>query len=183
MENNIKIMSVNIKYSKIKNNNFSSNLVLFANDKFNIANLKKFLKNSEFSYINDLLKSSDSKKNLLVFEVNSKKKIVLVSIKNNLKSSDIESLGAEFYGRVNYGKNSEYLLNTDSVTGKYDNFVGHFLHGLKLKSYEFKKYKTKKDSRIITINIVGNKNKPSTQNQLKFKALEEGTFFARDLVS
>ena len=27
------------------------------------------------------------------------------------------------------------------------------------------------------------KNKPSTQNQLKFKALEEGTFYARDLVS
>ena len=27
------------------------------------------------------------------------------------------------------------------------------------------------------------KNKPSAQNQLKFKALEEGTFYARDLVS
>ena len=33
------------------------------------------------------------------------------------------------------------------------------------------------------INIYGTKNKPSIQNQLKFKALEEGTFFARDLVS
>ena len=36
---------------------------------------------------------------------------------------------------------------------------------------------------MISINLVGNKNKPSTQNQIKFKALEEGTFFARDLVS
>ena len=27
------------------------------------------------------------------------------------------------------------------------------------------------------------KNKPSDKNQLKFKALEEGTFYARDLVS
>ena len=27
------------------------------------------------------------------------------------------------------------------------------------------------------------KNKPTSQNQLKFKSLEEGTFFARDLVS
>ena len=33
------------------------------------------------------------------------------------------------------------------------------------------------------INISGDKNKPSTENQLKFRALEEGTFFARDLVS
>ena len=47
---------------------------------------------------------------------------------------------------------------------------------VKLKSYKFNKYKSKKETRLITINISGNKNKPSTQNQLKFKALEEGTF-------
>ncbi len=31
--------------------------------------------------------------------------------------------------------------------------------------------------------MYGNKNKPSNQNQSKFKALEDGTFYARDLVS
>jgi len=176
-------MSVKINYLKKKISTISSNLVLFSNDKFKISNLKKILSNGEFNYINDLLKSSDLKKNLLVFEVNSKKKVVLISIKNNLKISDIENLGAEFYGRVNYGKNNEYFLNSDSVDDKYKNFVSHFLHGLKLKSYEFKKYKTKKDSRIITINVIGSKNAPSTFNQLKFKAIEEGIFYARDLVS
>ena len=45
------------------------------------------------------------------------------------------------------------------------------------------KYKSKKETRIISINVIGNKNKPSTQNQLKFKALEDGVFYARDLVS
>ena len=168
-------MSVKINYSGKTISKSSANLVLFSNEKFNISNLKKDLSNSEFSYINDLLKSSDLKKNLLVFELNSKKKIVLISIKSNLKSSDIENLGAEFYGRINYGKNSEYFLNTDSVNNKYNNFIGHFLHGLKLKSYEFKKYKTKKETRTISINIIGKKNKPTAQVQLKFKALEEGT--------
>ncbi len=176
-------MPIKINYSKKTLNKSSSNIVLFANEKFNINSLKKILSVSEFSYINDLLKSSDLKKNILVFEVNSKKKIILISIKNNLKTSDIESLGAEFYGRINHGKNSEYFINTDTVTSKERNFTSHFLHGLKLKSYEFKKYKTKKNTRLISINIIGNKNKPSTQNQIKFKALEEGTFFARDLVS
>ena len=176
-------MSIKINYSKKTISKSSANLVLFSNDKFNINGLKKNLSNSEFSYINDLLKTSDLKKNLFVFEVNSKKKIVLISIKNNLKSSDIENLGAEFYKRINYGKNSEYFVVSDSIVGKYDNFLGHFLHGLKLKSYEFKKYKSKKESRLISINIAGNKNKPSVQNQLKFRALEEGTFYARDLVS
>jgi leucyl aminopeptidase len=176
-------MSIKINYSKKITGKTSGNLVLFADERFNINGLKKHISNSEFSYINDLLKSNDLKKNLLVFEVNSKKKIVLISIKKNLKNFDIENLGAELYGLINYGKNSEYFVKSDSITGKHENFIGHFLHGLKLKSYEFNKYKTKKQIRLISINILGNKNKPTIQNQLKFKSLEEGTFYARDLVS
>ncbi len=175
-------MTIKINYSKNTYNENSSNLVLFSNDKFNLNNLKKFLKNSEFSYINDLLKTNDLKKNLLIFDLSSKKKIVLISIKNNLKSSDIENLGAEFYGCINHGKNSEYFIISDSINTKHNNFLGHFLHGLKLKSYEFNKYKSKNETRLISINVVG-KNKPSEKNQLKFKALEAGTFYARDLVS
>ena len=175
-------MTVKIKYfNKIKK--ISSNIVLFVNEKFKINDLKRYISSEEFNYINELLKTSDIKKNMLVFEINSKKKIVLISIKNDSKTSDIENLGAEFYRRVNYGKNSDYFIISDTVIGEHDNFLGHFLHGLKLKSYEFKKYKTKKETRLISINVLGNKNRPSTQNQLKFKALEEGTFFARDLVS
>ena len=175
-------MSIKLNYLK-KTSNKSSNLVLFCDEKYNTNGLKKYLSSTEFSYIGDLIKTIDIKKNLFVFEVNSKKRIVLVSIKKNLKSFDIENLGAEFYKKINYGKNSEYLIISDSVNGNNDNFLGYFLHGLKLKSYEFKKYKTKKDTRTILINVTGSKNKPSTQDQLKFKALEEGTFYARDLVS
>jgi len=176
-------MSVKINYLKNTVKNFSSNIVLFSNEKFSLKSLKKYLSNTEFLYIDDLLKSEDLKKNLLIFELSSKKKVVLISIKNNLKTSDVENLGAELFGRINYGKNSEYCIISDSIESKIDNFLGHFLHGLKLKSYEFKKYKSKKEERIILINVSGNKNKPSIKNQLKFKALEEGTFYARDLVS
>ena len=62
-------MSIKINYSKKTISKSSANLVLFSNDKFNINGLKKNLSNSEFSYINDLLKTSDLKKNLFVFEV------------------------------------------------------------------------------------------------------------------
>ncbi len=176
-------MSIKINYLKKTISKSSSNLVLFSDENFNINVLKKYLSSSEFSYINDLLKTNDLKKNMFVFELNSKRNIVLVSIKKDLKTFDIENLGAEFYGRINYGKNREYFINSDSVVGKHENFIGHFLHGLKLKSYEFKKYKTKKETRVLSIIVLGAKNKPSVQNQLKFKALEEGTFYARDLVS
>ena len=176
-------MSIKINYINKTNNKATANLVLFCNEKFNIKDLKKFISNSEFLYINDLLKTSDLKKTIFVYELSSKKKIVLISIKNHFKISDIENLGAEFYGRINYGKNTEYFIISDSVTSKQNNFLGHFLHGLKLKSYEFKKYKSKKDNRLIKIFVTGNKNKPSSKSQTRFKALEEGTFYARDLVS
>ena len=176
-------MSIKLNYSKKTISKSSSNLVLFSDEKYSTSGLKKYISNTELSYINDLLKTSDLKKNLQVFELNSKKKIILVSIKNNLKNSDAENLGAEFYKLVNHGKNSEYFIISDSIAIKHNSFLGYFLHGMKLKSYEFKKYKTKKETRDILINISGNKNKPSVQNQLKFKALEEGTFYARDLVS
>ncbi len=176
-------MTIKINYNKNSISKFTGNIVLFVDEKFNTNGIKKYLSNFEFSYINDLLKTAELKKNLFVYEVNSKKKIILVSIKKDLKTFDIENLGAELYGRVNYGKNSEYIIISDSIVSKHKNFIGHFLHGIKLKSYEFKKYKSKKETRLISLNVIGNKNKPSAQSQLKFKALEEGTFYARDLVS
>ena len=176
-------MTININYLGSANEKSSSNIVLFSNEKFNIDDQKKYLSETEFSYIKDLLKTYDLKKNLFVFEVTSKKKVILISIKNNLKVSEIENLGAEFYSKINSTKNIEYFIISDSIPNKQKNFLGHFLHGLKLKSYQFKKYKTKKENRVISIRVTGGKNKPSTQNQLRFKALEDGTFFARDLVS
>ena len=174
-------IQINYKSTGLKKN--TNNLVLFVDENFNISGLKKYISNTEFSYIYDLLKTSDLKKNLLFFEINSKKTIFLVSIKKDLKISDIESLGAKFHGYINYDKKNDYFVNSDTINSKIENFVGYFLHGLKLKSYKFNIYKSKKEKRVISINVIGNKNKISTQNQLRFKALEEGTFFARDLVS
>ena len=175
-------MSIQISYTKTINK-YSGNTVLFVDEKFNVGNIKKYISTFEFSYISDLLKNSDIKKNIFIFELNSKRKIALISIKKNIKNFDIENLGAEFYGRINSEKKSEYSINSDTLIGRQENFISHFLHGLKLKSYEFKKYKSKKESKIISINVLGIKNRPSSKNLLKFKALEEGTFFARDLVS
>ena len=176
-------MSIKINYSKDTLKKPSSNLVLFCDEKFSINKLKKNLSSSEYSYISDLLKNSDLKKNIFVFELNAKRKIVLISIKNNLRTAEIEKLGGELHGRINYGKNSEYFIDSDTAISKKKNFISHFLHGLKLKSYEFDKYKSKKTKRLISIFVLGKKNKPSLQTQIKFKALEEGTFYARDLVS
>ena len=176
-------MSIKINYKNIISTKSTINLVLFVNENFNIKDIKKYISNSEFSYIADLLKNSDLKKDTLFFEVNSKKTIFLVSVKKNIKISDIENLGAKFHSYINFDKKDDYFINSDTVNDKTKNFIGHFLHGLKLKSYEFNIYKSKINKKIVSINVMGKKNKISTKDHLRFKALEEGSFFARDLVS
>ena len=176
-------MNIKIAYNNKPFKKTNINLILFCGEKFQISSLKKILSNNEFNYISDLLKNVDLKKNILFYDINSNKKIALISIKKNLRNSEIENLGAEFLKSVSQDKNRKYFLVSDSIPGKNSNFLGFFLHGLKLKSYEFNKYKSKKDTKVISIDIVGKNNKPSGQNQLRFKAVEEGAFLTRDLVS
>ena len=66
-------MTVQVLY---KNNNFQkslANLVLFTDENFTISGLKKHVSNDEFSYISDLLKTSDLKKDLLFLKLIQKK--------------------------------------------------------------------------------------------------------------
>ena len=176
-------MTVQIYYKNRASKKILGNLILFVNEKFDIKGLKNDLSITEISYISDLLKTSDLKKNILVFELNSKKKIILVSIKKEYKNSKIENLGAELYGRINNGKNSEYSISLKNINAKYPNFISHLLHGLKLKSYTFNKYKTKKKINNIKISVIGKTDKSLNQSRFKFKAIEKGTFYTRDLVS
>ena len=57
--------------------------------------LKKHISKNEFSYISDLLKTSDLKKDILSFEINSKKKIFLVSIKKRYKNIRYRKFGSK----------------------------------------------------------------------------------------
>ena len=136
-------MSIKISYKNRGPKNPAANLILFVDENFGINGLKKYISSTEFSYISDLLKTSDLKKDLLLFEINSKKTVFLVSIKKDIKISDIENLGAKFHSYINYEKRKEYFVNSDTINSKIKNFVGYFLHGLKLKSYEFNIYKSK----------------------------------------
>ncbi len=175
-------MSVKITYkNKILNNN-AFNLVLFVDEKFNISSLKKHISTSEFTFISDLIKTRDKKKKIVLFDISSKKKIILVSLKKNLNPTEVENLGASFYEQFKDFKINNFRLNSDTLSNQQKNILGHFSHGLKLKSYAFKKYKTENKINNISVTIIG-KNQPSNKDQIKFKAIEDGTFYTRDLVS
>ena len=78
-------MSIQINYKNESLKKTSNNLILFVDEKFNTNQIKRYISSNEHSYISDLLKTGDLTKKLLVFELNSKRKIILVSIKKKNK--------------------------------------------------------------------------------------------------
>ena len=175
-------MSIVISYKKNIAKSTIRNLLYFVDDKYNISGIKKCFTKLESKFIGEFLKSQNLSKEIISFDLSSKKKIILISLRSNINSAKVENLGAKFFNYLKDFKQKEFLIDSDVVPVKIKNFVGLFLHGFKLKSYSFEKYKTKKNTNNILITVIG-KNKPSSKDQIKFSAIEEGTFFARDLVS
>ena len=162
-----------------------SEIVLFSDEKFQIKNGKSIFSKSQIECIEKTLKNKKkSKKSFISFNINEKLTVILISLKNNLKSFDVESLGASFYDFAKKNSFNNISIITDSIKSKPGkDFIGRFTHGLKLKSYEFNIYKSKKNENNITINLIGKQSPLSNKNKLKFKALEEGINFTKDLVS
>ena len=175
-------MNIKVNFKKKAFSRSNANTLLFVDEKFNITTLKKHILSSEYSYISDLLNTKDNKEKIVTFDISSKKKIILVSFNKDLTNSDAENLGAKCYDIFNKSGKSEYYINSDSIPNRLKNVIGYFLHGIKLKSYKFEKYKTKKNNNNIILNVIG-KNIPNYKDQLKFSSIEEGTFYTRDLVS
>ena len=99
-------MTININYKNKKPNliHSSTNLILFSDENYNLLSLKHHITKEQYSYIYDIIKNSDLKKDILFYDVNSKKRIFLISIKKNLNNKDIENLGAKFYENLDLKK-------------------------------------------------------------------------------
>ena len=180
-------MSIKISHKKKISEKTIKNYVLFTNEDFVISGLKNIFLSKNSAQINKTIKSNKTKKNdIISFNLNSDQKIILIKIKKNQTPTDNEKKGANFYNFIksNLLTNLTFLdKNIYEIQAKNKSFIDEFLHGLQIKSYEFDKYKTKKE--IIDINIVISFTKkiPSTNKNNRFFSLLEGTNFTKDLVS
>ena len=180
-------MSIKISYKKGIQEKLVKNYVLFANEDFKINGLNKLPLGKQSSQINKIIKSNYSKKKeFIFFNHNLDQKIVLIKIKNNQTSTENEKKGANFYNFVksNILKNLTFFdVNIFETQNKNKNFIDEFLHGIQIKSYEFNKYKTKRENSDININICFRKKIPNKVKNNRFNSLLEGTNFTKDLVS
>ena len=156
---------------------------IFTDENFKIIKNDKLLTRNEIVFLTKILKSKSKKKKIISVDINSDKTIVLISSKKNISLNDFENLGSTFYDFIKSNGFKSLSILIDSLSGNVTTSSSHFVHGLKLKSYEFQKYKSKKTDKPVTINLLGNYTKPKNTDLLKLKAVEEGTFYTRDLVS
>ena len=171
----------NVRDSKIKN------YVLFTDENFQIKGLKNLSLGKDEIKINQTIKNNFSKdKSFLLFNLNPHQKILLIKVKNFHSSIDNEKIGAEFYNFIK--KNSLYRAviidnNFNNFNKNNKNFLNEFIHGAKLKSYDFKKYITKNIKKKFEIDILNKKKFIKVNKNNRYDSLVQGISFTKDLVS
>ena len=172
-------MDIKINHIKKLKTNSHANLAYFVKEKFEIDFIKTFFKKKELNYINIILKKKNLEKNIISFELDEKKTLLLVKVNKEISN---ETLGAEFYNYVKLNYLEEIFFNSKNFSKLNKNFMNNFLHGFKLKSYEFNLYKSERKNKITKINLIGSQSFLNSEFK-KNECIEIGTNFARDLVS
>ncbi len=180
-------MPIKINVKKSINDAAIKNYVLFSNEDFKINSLNRLSISRFSSNIGKTIDFNKSKKKeILIFNLNPTQKIILVKLKNNMSPLSNEKKGAEFFDFIKSNSifNSTFLeSNFSDILKKNKNFIDEFFHGVKLKSYTFNKYKTKKDSENYEINILFKSKNLNYNKDKRFESLIDGITYTKDLVS
>ena len=180
-------MSPKILYKKAINDGQIKNYLLFTNEDFKINGLNKLSLSNKSVFINKIINSNKSKKKkFITLNLNADQKLILVKVMNSNNSLENETSGAELFNfaKANLLFNMTILNNNViSTSQKNQNFLEEFLHGFLLKSYNFDKYRSKKENVSFEISIITKKNKSNISKHNRFNSLIEGTNLTKDLVS
>ena len=155
-------------------NNFS--LLPFSKSELNIDNetIKKFIVNNH----------SDDKE-IIYFNTSTFKRVFIVDVGKVNSFFDIEKLGGKFFEILKKSKYKDVSFSEQNIIKIFKNdysYFEHFVYGVKLKSYTFKKYKTNFKNQEINFSLFANK-KINLKTSKKLNALLEGIKFTKDLVS
>ena len=133
-------------------------IAFFTNEKSEITHLKKYLSSTDHKNLNVLLKNKNKKKGLLSFDLNPNQKIILISLKKNQKSNETEKSGAKLTDFLkSEGAEVIYIFSDTISLNLKPDAIYEFLHGMRLKSYSFDRYKSKKDSKTLKVNMISSK--------------------------
>ena len=180
-------MSIKISFKRNITPKNIKNYVLFVNENFKINGLNKLYLQKDSIFINKVVKSSViKKKQFLIINLNSSQKIILIQTKNNQTTLENEKKGADFFNFIKLNSLTDITFLENNIKNTCSSnklFLDEFLHGLELKSYNFNKYKSKKDEEIYKIFISLSSSSFKQSKLKKFDSLIQGITLTKDLVS
>ena len=174
-------MPIKINVKKSVNDSAIKNYILFSDEKFKINSLNRLSLGRFSGTLNKMINlNSSKKKEILILNLNPTQRVIIIKLKNDQSSLYLEKKGAEFFDFI---KSNSILSSTFlednylSMLRKNQYFIDEFIHGIKLKSYTFNKYKTKKELENYEINI-SIKNKKFIYNKnIRFESLIDGVLY------
>ena len=172
-------MSVQVVYKNSKKIANSKVQAVFTGENFTMNEINSLSK-VEIIKLKKIInfKNGDSNN---IFHLNLDNKIIiLIPVKKNFKINDFEILGSKLY---EYLKNNSFKKVSISKNFININNFNHFIHGLKIKSYEFNLYKGSQKKNLFLVEALINRSKTDKMNIQKLNSIEAGVNFARDLVS
>ena len=126
----------------------------------------------------------EKKDNISSINLEFDKKIVLITLEEKNSQLQAEKLGAKFYDFCISNKINEItIFGTKNSLAKNKLDLVKFVHGAELKSYEFNVYKTKKNIKNITLNILEANNFINKNYKKKLDSILNGVNLTKDLVS
>ena len=182
-----------LKFSN-KLSNSRDTVVFFAGEGFSFKSKDGLFSENEETKVRLFVKrfqSSNEKAKTLSFDVNEKLKCFVVKISKKFSNFDLEELGADFYLNIKNSKKIKTIdFYPDSLNiekNKSINYSLSFIHGFNLKSYDFNKYRTqnleKEKSFSKNLQLVSSFSNEIEKKYKDLKAIEDGVFLTRDLVS
>jgi len=178
-------MNIDLKFI---NQDYSKNVLIFCDQNFNSINIDTYFSPKKVLEIVKNIKNAksiDKNQDCIIFNIHPNQKIIAAKILKNYISSDIEKKGAQIYEFLKKNNINEINLlekNINSI-GKNNSFIDEFIFGIKLKSYEFNKYKSKNLVKKISIFCPKKLSNKVYKKQSRFFSLLEGTNLTKDLVS
>ena len=178
-------MKIEYNFSNKLDIKSSKNIALFCDEEFKILNFKSLNFQNQNDILHLIKNNKVDNKKILHLNLSNNQNLIIAQVSKNQKSLDNEKLGAEFFDFIKSNSIiSLTFIDKNFMDKKLSGvFLDEFFHGINLKSYEFKKYKSEKKLKEIRFNILSTNKKFKLDSKNRFKSLLSGINFTKDLVS
>jgi len=178
-------MSLKIKYLDGQKGSSKNKAIFLAKDS-KFSDFKGIFDDKINQKILNFLKNNKKTKEDKIFSLNLEfdQRLIMILITKKNDSLQSEKLGAKFYDYIKTNNVNDVLVLGSNFSSVKNNIkFDEFIHGTELKSYEFSLYKTKKNKKEITVNILKRKNQINLKAKYKLDSVLKGVNFTKDLVS